>query len=190
MPKHPARLEVEEPPWALAATLGVLGVDLVQVYGSRASNARQIEFARRDHVIAIVPAAVDATAMCAKGMQGRGCTVLRSGTEMPGYRNPPPELIDRIFGDRAKMVPTSSGDYLAVLPEFYRGPTGFSEQGRYLAGIAIGDAPDAKTMQVETNIHVRDLPEAFLAGAERLETIAIDPGSRVLDGGGSALTGP
>jgi hypothetical protein len=190
MPKHPARLEVEEPPWALMATLGMLGVDLVQVYGTRASNARQIEFAVRDHVVAVVPTAVEATALCSKGLQGSGCTILRSGTEMSGHRNPPSELIDRIFGDRAMRIPTSSGDQLAVLADFYRGPVGYSPQGRFMVAIALGDAPGARTMQIETSLHVRDVPEAFLAGAELLETITIDPAKRPQDLGGSALAGP
>jgi hypothetical protein len=187
MPKHPARMEVEEPPWALVATLGMLGVDLVQVYGTRASSARQIEFAACDHVVAIIPTGLDMTAMCAKGLQGSGCTILRSGTEMSGYRNPTPELIDRIFGGKAKRIATSSGDYAAVLPDFYLGATEINPKGRLMVGIAIGDSPDARTMQVETNVHAREIPGVLEAGAQLLETQVLDPTNRVLNENVSGL---
>lgn len=170
-------MEIAEPPWKVAATLVSKGVDLAKVHEKKDAAGKTLvssSFAVRDHVIAVVPTAVDSTAVGAD-LQGLGCVVLRSGAKLSGYKHPEPALIDQIFGDRAVRIPTSSGDVAAVLPEFYRGSAGYNTRCRLMFGIAMGDAPDATTMRVETSDRVQDISQALVAGAQHLEALATQP---------------
>jgi hypothetical protein len=172
------RLEIAEPPWKVAATLVSKGVDLARVHEKKDASGKILvssSFAVRDQVIAVVPKAVDSAAHDGPDLQGSGCTLLRSGAKLSGYRHPEPALLDQIFGDRAVRIPTSSGDQAAVLPEFYRGSAGYNTRSRLMFGITMGEAPDATTMRVETSDHVQDISHALVAGAQHLQVLATHP---------------
>jgi hypothetical protein len=113
-------------------------------------------------------------------LQGTGCTILRSGAKLAGYKHPEAALIEQTFGDGAVIIPTSSGDHAAVLPDFYRGSAGFNTKSRLMVGITVGDAPDAAVMRVETSEHVQDIAPAMAAGARHLETLITSPPERVV----------
>jgi hypothetical protein len=174
-------LEIQEAHWEVAASLTKKGVDLVRVHERKDTegNRRGGIFAVRDQVVAVVPTAVDVVAEL-QDSQGHGCVVLRSGSKLTGYKHPETSLIGQVFGDNAVIVPTSSGDQAAVLPEFYRGSAGYNTQGRLMFGIVMGDAPDARTMRAETRDYVQDIPGALAAGEQHLESLATRPQERVL----------